>query len=560
MALAEVVTETATADEKTVGGALIRAADLYASFDALVFDGRRATYCELLDEATRCAASLLGMAVERGDHVGILMPNCWDAVVLVYACNLIGAPAVLLNSRYREDDLSYVIPASDISLLVIGGHAHEYSDYRSALQAIFPELSQWDGKECLSLGHAPKIKTIVELGESRPGSWPQEAEFNRAADGVDLAAVNAAAAAITPDDVSLIMFSSGTTSRPKACMLLHRSLCATGQALSDRFRLTSHDRVLDPLPLFHMSTMLPMAACRSVGACFVGMGHFNADAAMSLLKEERITVNYAGFPTIVSAITAHPDFKAWDQSDLRINHVVGPPDLLRRYQQEFPQAVLVNGYGLTEATGVPCYSDLDDSPVLLCETNGRLFDGMNAMIADADTGQPVENGLAGEIRLKGYCLFAGYYNDPVATAAAISDDGWLRTGDLGRIGPGGRLIYDGRLKDMLKIGGENVAAVELESFLMTHSAVRMAQVISVPDDHLMEVAAAFIEVHEGQQIDENDLVHHCLGKIATYKIPRYIRFVLDWPMSATKVQKFKLRQDFIPTGMIDVTVASKGIR
>jgi acyl-CoA synthetase (AMP-forming)/AMP-acid ligase II len=537
---------------RTVGGTLARAADIFGTSEALVYDGRRATYAELLEEAAGRAAGLIGLGVRAGDHVGVLMPNCWDSVLLFYAANLIGARAVLLNARYRADDLAYVIPHSDIRFLFIGGHAHQHVDYRPMLADIFPGLLQWDGVEPLALIEAPALAMVVELGDPRPGIWPAEDALARAAETVPAQAVIDCAAAIAPDDIGTMMFSSGTTSRPKACMLTHRSLCATGAALAERFRLTPEDRLWDPLPLFHMSTTLPLAACRAAGACFIGMAHFDAGEALRLFAEERTTIHYAGFPTIVSAIVAHPDFAKFDQSRLRINHVVGPPDLLRRYKSLFPDAVPVNSYGLTEATGVPCYSALDDPAELLFETSGALFDGMEAYIADAETGEPVADGMAGEIRLRGFCLFAGYYGDPAATADVITPDGWLRTGDLGRIGPGGRLIYDGRLKDMLKIGGENVAAIELESFLMTHPAIRMAQVIGVPDDHLMEVAAAYIELHDGAAMQEIEVVDHCLGRIASYKIPRYVRFVREWPMSATKVQKFQLRQSFEPTGKIEI--------
>ncbi len=541
----------------TVGGTLTRAAELFGGSDALVYEGRRATYAALLEEAKHRAAGLIGLGVRAGDHVGILMPNCWDAVLLFYACNLIGAPAVLLNARYREEDLGFVIPHADISVLFVGGHAHRFTDYRPMLANLYPELAGWDGATPLALADAQKLRLLIELGDDRRGSWPKEAALANAARAIDPADLDAAMAAVTPDHISLLMFSSGTTAHPKACMLKHRSLCETGAALAERFRLTPDDRVWDPLPLFHMSTMLPMAACRAAGACFVGMAHFEAGAALRLFATERITVNYAGFPTIVSAIATHPDFSRWDQASLRINHVVGPPDLLRRYQDQFPGAVLVNSYGLTEATGVPCYSDLDDPPELLCATSGRLFDGMAAMIADPETDEALPEGEAGEIRLKGFALFAGYYRDPAATAAAIPPDGWLRTGDLGRIGPGGRLIYDGRIKDMLKIGGENVAAVELESYLMTHPAIRMAQVVGVPDDHLMEVAAAYIELHDDAQLDEHDVVRHCLGRIATFKVPRYVRFVSEWPMSATKVQKYRLRQDFTPVRKFDIAAMAR---
>lgn len=542
---------------ETVAGTLAHAADRFPASEALVYDGRRATYAQLLDEAFTRARELIGLGVRPGDHVGILMPNCWDSVLLFYAANLIGSPAVLLNARYRPDDLSYVIPKADIRFLFIGGHAHDHVDYRPMLTEIFPALDEWDSETPLALTEAPRLEMLVELGDARPGPWPAESALAKAGRRILPDEVVAAAAAIMPDDISTLMFSSGTTSRPKACMLTNRSLCATGAALAERFRLTPEDRMWDPLPLFHMSTTLPMAACRAAGACFIGMGHFEAGAALRLFAEERTTIHYAGFPTIVSAITAHPDFPAYDQAHLRISHVVGPAELLRRYKGLFPGAVPINSYGLTESTGVPCYSDLDDPEELLFETSGRLFDGMEAFIADPQTGAPVPDGVAGEIRLRGFCLFAGYYGDDRATAEAIPVDGWLRTGDLGRIGPGGRLIYDGRLKDMLKIGGENVAAIELESFLMTHPAIRMAQVIGVPDDRLMEVAAAYLELHDSQTISEHEVLDYCRGRIASYKIPRYVRYVTEWPMSATKVQKYQLRQTFVATGKLEIGRSEK---
>ena len=542
-------------DPATVGGVLADAASRFATDEALVFDGRRATYAELFEAAIEQARGLIGLGVGKGDHVGILMPNCWDYVVLYYAISLVGARVVALNARYRPDDLGYVIPKADIRILFVGGHAWAHCDYRPMLVSVFPELDAWRGGT-LAVKDAPALEAVIELGDDRAPVWPREDDMIRLAREATRGDVLALAADVAPDDVGLMIFSSGTTSRPKACMLTHLSLCQTGAALAERFRLTREDRVWDPLPLFHMSTMLPMAACRAAGACFIGMGHFAADTALPLLMAERPTVHYAGFPTIISALVTHPDFARYDQSRLRINHVVGPTDLLRRYAALFPGAVAVNSYGLTEATGVPCYSALDDPEALLYETSGALFPGMEAYIADA-AGDPVPPGAPGEICLRGFGIFAGYYGDPAATAAAVTDEGWLHTGDLGRIGPGGRLIYDGRLKDMLKIGGENVAAVELESFLMTHPAVRMAQVIGVPDDRLMEVAAAYIERNPGAALTEEELIRHCVGAIASYKVPRYVRFVDAWPMSATKVQKFELCADFRPDGPIDVAAFLK---
>jgi acyl-CoA synthetase (AMP-forming)/AMP-acid ligase II len=535
---------------QTVGGTLIAAAEAFGSRDALVFEGRRATYLGLLEEAVERARSLIGMGVRPDDNVGVLMPNCWDCVILYYAINLVGARAVMLNARYRADDLAFVIPKAQLRFLFVGGHAWRHADYRAILNDVYPELAGWRGGP-LQLADAPALEGLVELGDSRPGSWPSEDHMDALKQGISAEEVVAAARAVSPDSIGLMIFSSGTTARPKACMLTHLSLGQTGQAVAERFRLTPEDKVWDPLPLFHMSTMLPMAACRAAGACFIGMDHFDAGRALELLRAERPTVHYAGFPAIISALITHPEFEDYDQSNLRINHVVGPPDLLRRYARSFPGAVAVNSYGLTEATGVPCYSALDDPEDMLYETSGALFEGMNAYIAD-ENGAPLPDGVQGEICLRGFGIFAGYFDDEEATAKVVTPDGWLHTGDLGRIGPGGRLIYDGRLKDMLKIGGENVAAIEIESFLMTHPAIRMAQVIGVDDERLMEVAAAFVELNPGASMSEEEVVRYCLGNIASYKIPRYVRFVTEWPMSSTKVQKFRLRQDFRAVRKIDI--------
>lgn len=541
--------DLSTLDALTVGGTLARAADRFADRPALVYDGQEATYAQLFAQVVERARSLLGLGVKARDHVGVLAPNCWDYVILYYAIEMVGARAVLLNARYRADDLAYVIPKSQISLLFVGGHAWRYCDYRPMLAEVFPELAAWRGGD-LSVAGAPALKAIVELGDDRPGIWPGSELLEASAEGVSAQDVIDRAAAVGPDDIGLIVFSSGTTSRPKACMLTHGSLSRMGLAMAGRFRLTDQDRVWDPLPLFHMSTILPMAGCRATGACFIGMDHFDADAAMRLLIQRRPTVQYAGFPTIISALVTHDDFARYDQSELRINHVVGPVDLMRRYGTLFPNATYVNSYGLTEGTGVPCYSDIDDPEDVLFETSGPICDGMELAIFGEDDAV-VPDGEPGEIRIRGFGVFAGYFDDPAATAAAIDAEGWLHTGDLGRIGKLGRVVYEGRLKDMLKIGGENVAAMELESFLATHPSVRMAQVVGVPDERLMEVAAAFIELNPGETMTEEDVARHCVDRIASYKIPRYVRFVASWPMSATKVQKFELLRGFTPERKID---------
>ncbi len=542
----------AAPDNLTVGGTLVCAAERFGERRALIYSGRRASWDDLLALAVERGRALIGLGVGKDDHVGVLMPNCFEYVVLYLATQMIGARAVLLNARYRSDDLRYVIPKARVRFLFVGGQATSFCDYRPMLEEAFPGILEDRVSNDGRIEHAdlPDLERVIEIGEERPGHWMNEAALNDLAAQASDLDVMRRAGQVLPDDIGLMIFSSGTTSRPKACMLAHRSLCLTGASMGKRFALTENDLVWDPLPLFHMSTILPLAGCRATGACFMGMDHFDADTAMDMLIRERPTVHYAGFPTIIGALVGHPRFAEYDQSRLRINHVVGAPDLLRRFAQDFPGAVPVNSYGLTEATGVPCYSELDDDREYLFTTSGRLFDGMEARIEGPD-GETLPTGQPGEICLRGNAVFAGYYDDDAATKEAVDEDGWLHTGDLGQIVEGGRLVYEGRLKDMLKIGGENVAAVELESFLMTHPGVRMAQVVGVPDDRLMEVACAYIECMPGAELSAEDIVGHCDGAIASYKIPRYVRFVDEWPMSATKVQKFKLLRQFEPHSKIE---------
>lgn len=547
-----------TADPLAIGGGLLAAARQWPDNDALVIDGRRATHAQLLDEVVARARGLVGAGVRPRDHVGILMTNCWDYVVLFYAITLIGGCAVPLNARYRRDDLGYTVRKADLRFLFTGGHAHDFVDYRDLLAKVYPELARWDGRQRLNLEAAPLLERIFNLADPRETVWPTEAELAADAERTALADIAEMARAVEPDDVGLMIFSSGTTADPKACMLTHRSLGFTGAALAERFGMDENDRFWDPLPMFHMSTMLPLAACRAAGSAFLGTAAFDAARALDVLEKEAVTIAYPVFPTITTAIISHPDFAGRDLSSIRVVIDVGPSDLLRRYMRAIPQAVHVSCYGLTEASGVPFYSELTDSEEERLSSCGRPFAGMEVRVVDPETGGDVACGEHGEIWLRGPCVFEGYYRDPVRTAEVFAPGGWLKTGDRGMLRASGHLCYTGRFKDMLKIGGENVAAQEIENFLATHPAIQIAQVVGVPDDHLQEVAAAFLELRPGAALEAEDLVAFCAGRIATYKIPRYVRVVDGWPMSSTKIQKFRLRDDFVPDGKLDVREIIRG--
>jgi fatty-acyl-CoA synthase len=255
----------------------------------------------------------------------------------------------------------------------------------------------------------------------------------------------------------------------------------------------------------------------------------------------------------MSSIVAHPDFKSTNFSSVRMMVNIGPHDLLRRFAQALPHVLQVSCYGLTESSGICCVTDLTDTPEDRIVTAGRPFHGSEIKIVNPDTLNDAEIGSLGEIWVRGDAVFCGYYKDPDLTAITITPDGWLRTGDLGELARGGRLIFKGRLKDMLKIGGENVAAAEIENFLMRHEGVKMAQVIPVADERLVEVAAAFVELMPGVLLTELDVADYCAERIASFKVPRYVKFVTDWPMGATKIAKHLLPRDFENRSALDVT-------
>ena len=537
----------------TIGQTLRHAVERFGARDAIVMGQRRLSYADVLAEARRTAASLIGIGVRPGDHVGILMPNCLEYLLLFYGCALIGVRPVHLNARYKVDDLRYVIADSDMRVLFTSATRQEFADYAAMLRQIYPELATAARGAPLALAAAPKLGAIYYLHAGTNNPWLGEREFDLAGTGVEVTE-NA-----DPEQIGLIMYTSGTTANPKACLLSHRSIELAGRGLAGRWQMTEQDRFWDPLPFFHMSTMLPMSACRASGAAFIALEHFEPGSAVREIIAERATILFPSFPTLTNALFSHPDFRADDLTQVRIVNNVGPPDLLRRFAAALPRAAHVSAYGLTEAGGVIAFNDPNDTPEQRAETCGAPFDGIEVKIVDPETLESRPDGEPGEILIRGPTLFSGYHNDAERTRAVTAPGGWLRSGDLGALVSGGRIRYLGRIKDMLKVGGENVAAIEIESYLCTHPAIKVAQVVSVPDDRLAEVPAAFVELHEGANVTAEEVVRFCLGRIASFKIPRYVYVVTDWPMSATKIQKFRLsdrvhREDRIDPAQIKASL------
>jgi len=529
-------------DTFTLPDLLSRAAERWPDRDCLVLPSGRATFAELDDAATRVARCLAALGIGRDDHVGLVLPNGRAFVEFLCGAALLGAWVVPINSRYKAHELAHVIADADLKVLVTSDAIDDVVDFAALVAEALHDLASAADPAALHLAGAPALRSVVLLGVKQVPGMVDEARFDAGAELVDSRIIATARSRVRLRDVAIMMYTSGTTAMPKGCPLSHEALVRTAiEAGRTRFELTEVDRVWDPLPMFHMSFVLPFIACLDAGAALLSMEHFEPGQALAYLEAERATVSFASFPTITQALLTHPDYDAARMSFRLVNNVA-PPDVLRSMQAAMPFAKQISAYGLTEAGGVVAFGRSSDTIEQRVTTSGQPFRGIEVVARDLTTNAVLAPGESGELCIRGYCLFEGYYKDPAKNAEAFDDDGFLHTGDLGFVDEDGYVAYRGRVKDMLKVGGENVAAVEIESFLSTHPAVLLAQVVSAPDAKYGEVPAAFVQLRPGTSATADELIEHCRGRIASFKVPRFVRFVEDWPMSATKIQKYRLRE------------------
>ncbi|MGI9598553.1 MAG: class I adenylate-forming enzyme family protein [Acidimicrobiales bacterium] len=530
------------ADVYTLPDLLVRAVNRAPVDDALVFPDAVYSFAELLDRAVTAARSLASMGIGAGDHVGILMTNCVEFVDLLLGSQLLGAWPVPINARYKSRELAHVISDADLRVLLTTDRVVEHVDFVALLEEAFPELAGQADPWALDLPGAPVLRSVVLFGTRTPPGMVGRDDFARLADETDPATIATARSRLRLRDVALMMYTSGTTAMPKGCPISHEALVRPAlEAGRTRFLLGPTDRMWDPLPMFHMSFVLPLISCIDAGAALLTMERFEPGPAIDYMVSERATVNFASFPTITEALLNHPDY---DDSKLSIRLVnnVGPPELLASMQERMPGATQISAYGMTECGGVIAFGHVEDGLEHRTATSGRPFRGIEVQIRDLETDQVVGPDEPGEILVRGYCCFEGYYNDEARNAEAWAEDGWFRTGDIGSVDRDGRIVYRGRVKDMLKVGGENVAAAEIEGHLSGHPAVMLVQVVAAPDPTYVEVPAAFVQLVDGASVTEDELIGFCRGAIASFKVPRYVRFVEEWPMSATKIQKVRLRE------------------
>jgi fatty-acyl-CoA synthase len=518
---------------ETIGQNLDRTVARVPDRDAVVSvqQGVRLTYAQFHAAVERVARGLLALGVEPGERVGIWSPNNAEWVTLQYATAKVGAILVNVNPAYRTSELAYALGQSGVSTLVLAPRFRQ-ADYVAMLDQVADQL--------------PALRRRVVLGPDTPAGAMGWEELAGLADRVPVERLHERAALLQFDDPINIQYTSGTTGFPKGATLSHHNILNNGFFIGEGCRYTEADRVCIPVPLYHCFGMvLGNLACTTHGAAMVYPAEaFDPEATLAAVQAERCTSLY-GVPTMFIAELEHPRFHEFDYSSLRTGIMAGSPcpvEVMKKVQAEMHMGEVTICYGMTETSPVSFQSDTDDPVELRVATVGRVHPHVEVKVVDPDSGRVLPRGEPGELCTRGYVVMLGYWENQAATGEAIDRAGWMHTGDLATLDEDGYANIVGRIKDMVIRGGENIYPREVEEFLYQHPAVGDVQVVGVPDERYGEELCAWVRLREGGEASGEELRDWCRGRIASFKIPRYWKFVDAFPMTVTgKVQKFKMR-------------------
>jgi fatty-acyl-CoA synthase len=529
----------------TIGDSLKSVAAAHGSQEALIVPEQsvRWTYAELLERSDAFAAGLLSLGLKPGDRIGIWAPNCAEWAIAQFATARAGFILVTVNPAYRTNELEHALKAVACRALITATRFRS-SDYIAMLRELAPELDA--GAQELACARLPALRRVITLGDSvHAGCIPFAAVAARAT-RADREALEAVAAGIQMDDPVNIQFTSGTTGLPKGATLSHHNLLNNGFFVGEATGIEPGSRVCIPVPLYHCFGMvMGNLGCLTHTATMVYPSEsFDAAAALRAIEQFRCDVLY-GVPTMFIAILNHPDFARHDLSSLRRGIMAGAPcpiEVMKEVASRMNMSEITIAYGMTETSPVSFQSSRDDPLELRVSTVGRIQPHLEVKIVDAH-GKVVPRGEAGELCTRGYSVMLGYWNDEKRTREAIDAAGWMHTGDLAAIDEEGYCRIVGRIKDMVIRGGENVYPREIEEFLYTHPEIQDVQVIGVPDAKYGEELCAWIVPKRGAILGAEEIQAFCKGRIAHYKVPRYVRMVEGFPTTVTgKVQKFAMRE------------------
>jgi fatty-acyl-CoA synthase len=522
---------------ETIGDNLDRIARRVPDADAVVsvHQNSRLTYAEFASETDRLARAFVAAGVEHGERVGIWSPNSLEWVLVQYATAKIGAILVNVNPAYRLSELEYALRQSGVRTLITLDR-YKTSEYLAMVREV--------------RGSLPELREVVIVGETLPLAGEIDwAEYVERGDRCSDAALAERKARCQFDEPINIQYTSGTTGFPKGATLSHHNILNNGFFIGEGCRYTERDRVCIPVPFYHCFGMvLGNLACTTHGAAIVIPNWtFDAELTLQAVVTERCTSLY-GVPTMFIAELALANFADFDLSTLRTGIMAGSPcpvEVMKRVQSEMHMPEVTICYGMTETSPVSTQTMTDDPLEKRTGTVGRVHPHIEVKIVDGD-GRIVPRDVPGELCTRGYSVMLGYWENAEATGGAIDAARYMHTGDIATMDDDGYVNISGRIKDMVIRGGENVYPREIEEFLYTHPAIKDVQVIGVPDERYGEELCAWVIVHDGAELTEDQVREHCRGQIAHYKIPRYVMFVDGWPMTVSgKVQKYKMREESI---------------
>jgi fatty-acyl-CoA synthase len=528
----------------TIGAALDAAAARYRDKVATVFHNGSVTFNHLKRTSDLAARGFLSLGVGKGDKVAIWMAGYAEWAYVYFALARIGAIMVPVNTRYRPEEVEYVLNKSQASILIFKDDGNK--DFVGLLRELCPATSEL--ANALPNDRLPYLQTlIVSTTQHLNGCLSLEDLISRG-DSVAPEALERAAAKVTGDDVAMLQFTSGTTAMPKGALLFHAAMLRGATCGCEILQLSKADRFFSPQPFFHVGGSIQVMLTPIVSGCqMIVQPYFDAGQALELMERHQCNVLMGHQPHYIEYLN-HPDLKK-RKLVLEKGMIFASPEVNKRVYDEMGIRKLISPYGLTETHigGTACA--LDDPLEIRMTTVGRPMPGVELAIRQPNGKGFLSAGEPGEVCFRGWCITKGYFDDPEKTAEALDEDGWFRTGDLGVIGEDGYLRLVGRIKEMIRVGGENVAAADVESVLLKHDAVKQAVAVGMSDARLGEVVAVFVELKSGQRATEAEIIDFCREHLASFKVPRRVQFVEQWPMTgAGKIQRYLLKESLAQTG------------
>ena len=506
--------------------------------------GLRFTYQEFDKRVDDMAAGLYAIGVRKGDNIGIWATNVPDWLTYMFACARLGAVAVTVNTSYKLHELEYLVKQADLTTLCLTDGVKD-SNYVQMIKELVPELDEYE-RGCLKSKRFPCLKNVVFMGPEKFRGLYSTPELLLLGQHVDFEIIKKIESEVTPHDVVNMQYTSGTTGFPKGVMLTSHNIINNGYSIGESMRYTSKERVCLPVPLFHcFGIVLGVMAILSHGATHVLLESFDPLVALASIHKEKCTAIY-GVPTMYIAELNHPMFNMFDMSSLRTGIMAGagcPVELMKTVMDKMNMKEITSVYGLTETSPGMTQSRWNQSAEVRATTVGYELPDIEVKVLNPETNEECAIGEQGEMCCRGYNIMKGYYKMPEATAEIIDENGFLHSGDLGVKDPDGNYRITGRIKDMIIRGGENIYPREIEEFLIDIPQIKDIQVAAVKSNRYGEITGAFIILHEGQTLTEEDVIEYCRGKLSKYKWPQFFMFLDEFPMTGSgKIQKFKLTE------------------